>query len=102
MAPEAWSSEALAVTVLCQSFSEKVVCKFSCLLEPIYPFGDLKVYPSVDHVFSYTVFVNEFLRYVDSADADIFGAVKWCSKVKVGYVITGHFGSWCREDIVYL
>ena len=52
----------MVVSVLKQSFGEEVIGKFSGLLEPVHPFGELVVYPAVVGILFKFIFVNNFLR----------------------------------------
>ena len=90
--PEAWDGVALIVFVLGQTLSEEIIGKLAGLFQPIDPFGDLEVYPVIEHKLSEVVLVDEFLGNLGEVDADIFGSIKGIAQVKVGEVIAGEMG----------
>ena len=92
VAPEAWGGVALKVAVLGQMLSEEIIGKLAGLFQPVDPFGDLEVYPVIEHKLSEVVLVNEFLGNLGEVDADIFRSIEGSAQVKVGEVVAGEMG----------
>ena len=83
-----------------KAFGEKVIGKFPGSFEAVDSFIDFEVHPSIAHVCSEIVLIDEFLRDNIEFDADVLRAIERCAKVEVGDVKCGEVGIGCGEDAV--
>ena len=79
---------------------EEIIGKFPGLLEAVDTFGDFKVYPSVVDVLFKVVLIDEFLRNLVDANADIFWAIERRIEVEVGDICYEKFCILSGADTV--